>query len=261
MSAPAERPGELGELARLMETFSQATEKLGRSYQTIAELQKEIAEKDRQLSRKTRLEMLGRMAATLAHEIRNPLGGIQLYASMLRRDLEGDAAKARTLDRILAAVSSLDALVEDMLLYGRDVEPAKARQPLGAVADAALDLARAAIEEKGVKAVRDGAGGEADVDGPMLQRALLNLVLNAVQAMERGGTLTLRAEGRTLSVLDTGPGIPSEVLEKLFTPFTTTKAQGTGLGLAIVQKIVEAHGGSVEARNRPEGGAAFTVRL
>ena len=88
--APVE---DLGELTRLMETFNQATERLGQSYRTIGELQKEIAEKDRQLARKTRLETLGRMAAGLAHEIRNPLGGIQLYASMLARS--GDADKVR----------------------------------------------------------------------------------------------------------------------------------------------------------------------
>jgi two-component system, sporulation sensor kinase E len=255
------RPDGLDELARLMETFNQATEKLGRSYQTIAGLQKELAEKDRQLSRKTRLEMLGRLAATLAHEIRNPLGGIQLYASMLRRDLEADAEKSRTLDRILGAVAGLDRLVEDMLAYGRDVEPERVRRPLGPILDTALDLARGSIEEKSVKVVREGTGGEAEVDAAMLQRALLNLVLNAVQAMPPGGTLTAAAEGRELRIADSGPGIAPEILEKLFTPFVTSKTQGTGLGLAIVHKIVESHGGVVEARNRPEGGAVFSIRL
>src|SRR5579864_6344609 len=89
---------DIGELTRLMETFNQATERLGHSYQKIGELQREIAEKDRRLAQKTRLEMLGRMAANLAHEIRNPLGGIQLYASMLKRDLGQDADKVRVLD-------------------------------------------------------------------------------------------------------------------------------------------------------------------
>ncbi len=255
------QPGGLDELARLMETFSQATEKLGRSYQTIAGLQKELAEKDRQLSQKTRLEMLGRMAASLAHEIRNPLGGIQLYASMLRRDLAADEDKTRTLDRILGAVAGLDRLVEDMLAYGRDVEPVRRRRPLGPVADAALDLARAALEEKSIRVRREGAGGEAEVDADMLQRALLNLLLNAVQAMPAGGELVVRVEGSEISVADSGPGIAPEILEKLFTPFVTSKTKGTGLGLAIVHKIAEAHGGTVEGRNRPEGGAVFTIRL
>jgi signal transduction histidine kinase len=255
------QPGEIGELARLMQTLSQATERLGASYQRIGELQKELAEKDRLLSRKSRLEMLGRMAAGLAHEIRNPLGGIQLYAGMLRRDLESDPEKARVLDRILSAVSGLETLVEDMLTYGRDLEPRRAAVPLASVVEAALDLARAALEERRIAVRKDLDGASAELDAGMMQRVFLNLVLNAVQAMEPGGTLTVTGRGLAVSFADTGPGVPPEVLEKLFTPFLTSKAKGTGLGLAIAHKIVEAHGGQIEARNGPAGGATFTVRL
>jgi two-component system, sporulation sensor kinase E len=255
------QPGEIGELARLMQTFNQATEKLAQSYQRIGELQRQVAEKDRQLSRKTRLEMLGRMAAALAHEIRNPLGGIQLYASMLRRDLDSDAEKVRTLDRILSAVAGLEKLVEDMLTYGRDLEPRKTVQPLATIVEAALDLARAAIGEKGIAVLRDLDGASAAVDGEMMSRVFLNVILNAVQAMEPGGTLRVATRGTTASFEDTGPGIPADMMDKLFTPFVTSKAKGTGLGLAIAQKIVEAHGGAIEARNNPGRGATFTVRV
>jgi len=253
------QPGEIGELARLMQTFNQATEKLGQSYRMIGELQRQLAEKDRQLSRKTRLEMLGRMAAGLAHEIRNPLGGIQLYASMLRRDLEADPDKVRTLDRILAAVTGLDKLVEDMLTYGREIEPRKILHPLAAVLEDAIALA--ALDGGKVVLVRDFDGGQAALDREMLARVFLNLIRNAVQAMEAGGTLRITARGSVVSFEDKGAGIPAEVLDKLFTPFVTSKAKGTGLGLAIAQKIVEAHGGTIEARNNPGGGATFTVRL
>jgi len=252
---------DLGELARLLGTFNEATEKLSRSYRKIGELQEEIAEKDRRLSRKTRLEMLGRMAATLAHEIRNPLGGIRLFASMLRRDLEGDAAKARTVDRILGAVSGLERLVEDMLEYGRDHEPRKELRPLAPVVDSALDLARSELEERGVALERRYAPAEAELDGELMGRVFLNLALNAAQAMGPGGRLEVSVSGREVSFADSGPGLAPEVLERLFAPFVTTKAKGTGLGLAIAQKIVEAHGGAIEARNREGGGAVFTVRL
>jgi signal transduction histidine kinase len=255
------QPGDLGELARLMETFHQATERLGQSYRTIAELQKAIAEKDRLLSRKTRLEMLGRMAASLAHEIRNPLGGIQLYASMLRRDLAGDPEKVRTLDRILGAVSGLDLLVEDMLAFGRDLEPRKSLQPLGPVVESSVDLARATLEERKISVRKELDGASAELDPGMMGRAFLNLVLNAAQAMEPGGHLVIVGSGRTVSFADDGPGLAPEVLDKLFTPFYTSKAKGTGLGLAIAQKIVEAHGGTIEARNNQGRGATFTVRL
>ncbi len=244
----------LGELSRLLETFNQATEKLAGSYRRIEDLQQALAEKDRELARRSRLELLGRMAASLAHEIRNPLGGIQLYAAMLKRDLEGDPEKVRTLDRILGAVSGLEKLVEDMLVYGRDVELRKAPRSLGDVVDDALALARVAIDVR-----REGAPGEAEVDADALGRAFLNLILNAAQAAR--SSLVVSFDGRSVSFADDGPGIPAELLDKLFTPFVTSKAKGTGLGLAIAHKIVEAHGGTIEARNAPGGGAVFTVRL
>jgi signal transduction histidine kinase len=252
---------DLGELTRLMETFNQATERLGQSYRKIGELQKEIAEKDRQLARKTRLETLGRMAAGLAHEIRNPLGGIQLYASMLRRDLEADPDKVRTLDRILGAIAGLESLVEHMLAFGREIEPVKRLQPLRPLIDVALDLGRAALEEKQIRVEVQDDGARAEVDGEMLPRVFLNIIANAAQAVEPGGRLWIVGSGRTVSFRDDGPGIAPAILEKLFTPFLTSKTKGTGLGLAIAHKIVEAHGGVIEAKNGPGGGATFTIRL
>jgi two-component system, sporulation sensor kinase E len=252
---------DLGELTRLMETFNQATERLGQSYRTIGELQKAIAEKDRLLARKTRLELLGRMAANLAHEIRNPLGGIQLYASMLKRDLEKDADKVRVLDRILGAITGLDALVEDMLAFGRDVEPRRQLQPFAPLVEQALGLLRGPLEEKRVRVDVRADGASAEMDGEMIQRVFLNIVSNAVQAVGVGGRLTVSAEGRTISFADDGPGIAPEILDKMFTPFLTSKTKGTGLGLAIAHKIVEAHGGTLEAKNGPAGGATFTITL
>lgn len=254
MDAATTRPGELGEIARLLETFNQATEKLQASYRRVEELQTQLAVKDREIARKSRLETLGRMAATLAHEIRNPLGGIQLYAGMLRRDLEGDPEKIRSLDRILGAVAGLDQLVENMLVYGRDVELRKGRRSLGDVVDDALALARVKVD-----VLREGAPAEAEVDADALSRAFLNLILNAAQAAR--SRLLVRFDGRSVAFEDDGPGIPAELMDKLFTPFTTSKAKGTGLGLAIAHKIVEAHGGTIAAANLPGGGAVFTVRL
>jgi signal transduction histidine kinase len=251
---------DLGELARLMETFNQATERLGHSYRTIGELQKAIAEKDRQLAHKTRLELLGRMAANLAHEIRNPLGGIQLYASMLKRDLDGDDDKVRVLDRILGAITGLDGLVDDMLAFGRDIDPKKRLQSFAPLVEQALDLLRGPIGEKRIAVGIRGAG-EAEMDGEMMQRVFLNIAMNAVQAVGPGGRLAVEVAGRSISFADDGPGIAPEILEKMFTPFLTSKTKGTGLGLAIAHKIVEAHGGTLEAENGPGGGATFTIRL
>lgn len=258
MGAAMVQPGgDLSEIARLMDTFQQATERLSKSYAKITELQKELAEKDRKLNRKTRLETLGRMAANLAHEIRNPLGGIQLYASMLRRDLAHDASKVQTVDRILNAVTGLNKLVEDMLAFGRDQEPQRQPTRLANVVDAALGMAHL----NGIEIEKQVSDAVVSVDPEMMQRVFLNIILNAVQAMGPEGTLTIEGDAAGVRFLDTGPGIPPEILEKLFTPFVTGKAKGTGLGLAIAQKIVEAHGGTIEAANRPEGGAIFVVKL
>ena len=262
MAPVAERGNDIVEIARLMEGLNRSAEKLGRSYETIGALQKEIAEKDRQIARKTRLEELGRMAAGLAHEIRNPLGGIQLFASMLRRDLAEDAAKVKTLDRILSAVSGLGKLVDDMLIYGRDLGVRRSTAVLGSLVSGALELAGPTLESRGVTvSLRLEEGAKVDVDVEMMRRVFLNLVLNSAQAMESGGTLTVTAEGRTVTFADTGPGIPAEVMETLFAPFVTTKAKGTGLGLAIARKIVEAHGGTIGAENGTAGGAVFKVTL
>lgn len=258
------KTGEMGELARLMELLTQSTERLGRSYETIARLQQALAEKDRQLAQKTRLEMLGRMAAGLAHEIRNPLGGIALYANLLKRDLAGEPEKVETLSKILGAVMNLNRLVEDMLTFGGTLQPVKAVCPVHRVVDEALTLVRGEIEARGISVVRDAALDLAvPMDAGMMQRVFLNLLLNAAQAMEGGGTLEItaaRAEGEVeIAVRDRGPGIQD--LEKIFTPFYTTRTKGTGLGLAIAQKIVEAHGGRITAENPPGGGARFGVRL
>ena len=242
------------ELARLMGVLDQATGRLGESYTRIASLQAELAQKERALAHRSRLEMLGRMAATLAHEIRNPLGGIGLYAAMMKRDHPG---ARETCDRILAAVADLNRLVEDMLTYGRDAEPLKLPHALGAIADEAIALA--GIEGR-IRVVRRYAEGTSLVDADMMRRAFLNLVINAGQAMD-GGTLVVEAGPSRIAFRDTGPGIAADVRPGLFTPFVTTRAQGTGLGLAIARKIVEAHGGTITAANVRPHGAEFVIQL
>jgi len=254
-------PAEIGEIARMLETFDRATDRLDASYRRIEDLQVELAEKDRQLARKTRFEALGRMASGLAHEIRNPLGGISLYADLLRRDLAGDAEKTAALDKILSAVADLNRLVEDMLLYGRDVAPRKEAVAVETLIEGVIALVppRPGVEIRS----RDGTGLTVFADGPMLRRAILNLVLNAVEAVGSAGIIDIAAvtdDGRLrVAVSDTGPGLPDELLGKSFAPFRTFKAKGTGLGLPLAQKIAEAHGGRLEARNRPEGGAEVTL--
>lgn len=246
-----------------METFNASFEKLQHSYALLERraeaMQRELEEKNRLLDQKTRLELLGQVSASLAHEIRNPLGGLSLYAQQLRRELDGEPGEVA--GKIERCVETLNALVSDILTFAGNVDPRRSRQPVEAALDEALDLAGGRVA--GVTVVKRYAGVEADFDRAMVQRALLNLVLNAADAMGGAGTLTLTTrdgERAVVEVADTGGGVPEEIMANLFTPFRTGKARGVGLGLAIAKKMIEANGGTLAAANGPEG-AVFTVTL
>lgn len=257
----------LEDVSRLMETFTQAFEKLRGSHaimeSRVAELQKELEEKNRLLDQKTRLELLGEVSATLAHEIRNPLGGIQLYADILKRELGEKSEQAEIVRKIARGVENLNQLVTDILTFAGEAQPRRWKVGVDRLVDAALEN----VELPKVKVVkRYGLGGvELELDGAMIQRALVNLVTNAADAMGGEGTVTI-ATGRDgarafVDVVDAGPGIPADVLPKLFTPFHTTKARGVGLGLAIARKLVAAHGGTLTASNNDGPGATFRMTL
>jgi signal transduction histidine kinase len=253
----------------LMRSFNDASARLQESHdrlqRRVSELTRELEEKNRELARRNRLALIGEMAACVAHEIRNPLGGIQMWASLLEEELPKGETRA-TLGKMMKGIRGLDALVEDMLAFARDMtleaRPTVLRDVLGEAASAAEHV----LAESGVALRMDVAPAHrVQADGPMLARVFLNLIVNAAQAMRDGGTITVEAGaagGRvTVTVRDSGPGIPEDALARLFTPFFTNRSRGTGLGLAIAHRITEAHGGSIHAANHPAGGAVFTVIL
>lgn len=250
----------LEDVRRLMEQFNATFEKLQVSYQTLQErytaLQHELEEKNRLLDQKTRLELLGQVSASLAHEVRNPLGGMSLYAEMLRRDLAGEQREIA--GKIIRCVDSLNALVTDILTYAGNLDPRPARQPVEPIIDEALELAGERLAR--VKIDKRYGGIEATFDRGMVQRALLNVILNAADAMNGAGTLTVETTPGSVRISDTGPGISAELLPHLFTPFRTGKARGVGLGLAMARKMIEACGGKIEAANGARG-AVFTIKL
>jgi signal transduction histidine kinase len=259
------------ELQSLLAMYSRATERLQVSHDRLMSevslLSAELEHKNKLLARKTRLEVLGEMAAGVAHEIRNPLGGILLYSGLLERDLADQEGPLRLVRAIRSGVSSLDAIVDDLLSFTRGFEPTLRPCTLEAVAEDALRAAVGDLARTDVWVVRDFAEGGTplEADAELLRRATLNIVLNAIQAMGKAGTLTVRTRregvGAHLEVCDTGPGIAPEMRDRLFEPYATGKQGGTGLGLAIVEKIVESHGGEVRAHNAAEGGACFRMML
>ena len=265
------------ELGRIIIAYSEVTEKLQQSHdqltETVRALQSELGEKNRLLERRNRLAALGEMAAGLAHEIRNPLGGIQLYASMLAQDVAGRPDSVSLVRKVSDGVRRLEALVGQVLQFSREITAQPQPCDLAAVVDQAVDLAQAKLAQLNVRCAVDGPRPfEVTVDPLLLGQALLNLLLNAAEAAGAGagGEVAVRfappspdseVKQLHLVVKDNGPGIAPAVFDRIFNPFFTTKDTGTGLGLAIVHRVVEAHDGTITATNEPGGGARFEIRV
>ena len=271
----ADNARRIDELGRIIIAYSEVTEKLQQSHdqltETVRALQSELGEKNRLLERKNRLAALGEMAAGLAHEIRNPLGGIQLYASMLAQDVADRPESLTTVRKISGGVRRLEALVGQVLQFSREIVAHPEPTDLAEIVDTAVEMATAKFEERGVRCVVDGPRPlNVTIDPLLIGQALLNLLLNAAEAIEGGGDVTVRfappaadSDVRQfhLVVTDAGGGIPPQVLDRIFNPFFTTKDAGTGLGLSIVHRIVEAHEGTITATNEQGGGARFEIRV
>jgi PAS domain S-box-containing protein len=228
----------------------------------------EIKNLEHNLKRVSTLAALGEMAATVAHEIRNPIAGISGFTSLLLRDIPPDDKNRTPVEKIKGGVQALEAIVEKLLDYTRTVKPeVRNVEPLKLVNEAVAQIGDNVQQGRCSIAVESESKTlRAEVDPHLFKQIVINLVRNAVQAQPTGGRVVLRLSragrpGLILKVEDSGPGIPDHDLEKLFTPFFTTRTSGTGLGLATVKKLVELHGGSVTAANRPDGGAVFTVQI
>jgi two-component system sensor histidine kinase HydH len=245
------------------------------------------------MKERDRLAALGEMAAGLAHEIRNPLGAIKGAAQYLNPAYPR-ADDGELMQVIIEEVNRLNGVVTEFLDYSRPLKPALLPVDINDILQRTVKLLESQGLPRGVqvKLSLEPQLGPALGDAEQLKQVFLNLALNAVQAMPKGGTLTIRSnllpsafrfarvgrstptegdgassladgEGRTLEVRfhDTGGGIPDDAREHIFIPFFTTKAKGTGLGLAICQRIVRAHGGSIAVESRPGFGTEFVVRL
>jgi len=241
-------------------------EDLRRSYAELARTQKELVDRER-------MAALGELSASIAHEVRNPLGVIFNSVGSLRRILKPQGDTELLLNIVGEEADRLNHMVGDLLDYSRPVQPALEPVPLQPLVEEALFSAQqqagaAAAAVHATIAVAEKAS-TVRADARLLRQALINLFLNAYQAMPRGGELRVRAgaselDGRAaaeIAVRDSGPGIRQDLADRVFQPFFTTKATGTGLGLAVVRRIVEGHGGSISLVLPPEGGAEFLVRL
>ena len=217
-----------------------------------------------QVRQRERLAAIGEMAATVAHEIRNPLGGIRGFASLLARDLPETDPRSRLVEKILAGVKLLDRVVGELLEYTRPVELRLRPVSCHELTDAVLTFLD--VGGKSI-VVTQSIAPEFKVlaDPDKMRQVLLNILLNAAQSIEQEGMIGVVAEADadyvTLTVTDSGNGIREEDLERVFSPFFTTKERGTGLGLAVAAKIVEGHAGTLKAESKLGVGSAFHIRL
>lgn len=233
----------------------------------------QMCQLEERLQRQHRLAAMGEMVGRIAHEIRNPLGSIELFASMLRRDLQDQPSSHAYAEQISQAVHGLDRLLSNLLTYTQPERSTRRWEALERLVLDALTLAAHAITKNPVDIRLD-----LDPRIPAIwcnegqfKQVVLNLILNAVQAMSSGGILTLKLEATAdlslgvpaicFTIIDNGPGIEPSHLSRIFDPFFTTKDEGTGLGLAIVHAIVDAHRGRIDVDSREGEGTTFTILL
>lgn len=227
--------------------------------------------------RTSRLVAMGEMAASLAHEIRNPLGSMELYCSLLKKDLKNQPQSLELAEQIHLGIRTLDRIIANCLQFSRDITPRKKRvNNIKSFLDDVLAGLAAQARESGIDLkVEDSCASFMFVDPFLLKQAILNVVLNAMQAFKRDSSgkavvmvgkpcIIIKCEESSLEeqlirVSDNGCGIGSELQQKIFDPFWTTKREGTGLGLAIVHSIMSAHGGNIYVKSKVDEGTEITL--
>jgi signal transduction histidine kinase len=249
------------ELGELSETFNQMARGLRESASEIQELH------EQEMRRAEQLASVGELAAGVAHEIKNPLAGATSGIDMLEDAIRGEPVPEKLLAQVRIQLRRIDSAIRDLLSYARPTQPTKGHVAPEQLVERAEALVRSQAEAAGVRVERSPSQTtrSVSVDPELVTQALVNLSLNAIQAMPEGGVLTFgigeRSDEIAISVQDTGSGMSAEVMDKIFRPFFTTKHRGTGLGLAITRSIVERHGGHVEVESAPGSGSTFTLVL
>ena len=257
-----------------LQNLSTAAEKIGRGHlqqeiprkgpievqvlgETMSQMAKSLHQRD---------EEMQMMLGGIAHEVRNPLGGIELFGSLLREDLADDKEKVSYVDKILKEIKVLSQVVNDFLAFARTRVVSKEETNIDKMFSGIRQIAAADAQEKEVKIIMQVAKElHAEIDQQSIRSALLNIVRNAIQASPQGGVVTLNAENQdnelVITIQDEGPGVPPEKIKDIFTPFYTTKQKGTGLGLALVRKTIVEHEGSIEYQPNEPTGAMFVMKL
>ncbi len=227
-----------------------------------------------QSERDKRLKAMGEMAIRIAHEVRNPLGSIELFASILRSELDKRDDLQKMAERIITEVKGLDKSISNLLLLTKPQKPLFSEINLSEFLREFVEFIHPVLSKNGVELGFDKAGRSYFISGDrdLLKQVFLNLTLNSMQALPDGGSIGIELSTYNddndknsrwveIAFCDDGVGIDPESVNKIFHPFYTNKEKGTGLGLAIVHNIVESHGGTIEVRSRLREGTTFLVSL
>jgi len=281
---------DITERQRWEQRLQQANSELARSEAALRRSHAELKAAQLQLIQAEKMESIGTLAAGVAHEVKNPLAILMMGVNFLTRRLgESDESVATVIKEMREAIARADTITRGLLEFSAKQQLAVTRQDLNGVVEESLKLIRHELKEKRISLELRLAAHlpPALIDKTSIQQVLVNLYMNAIHAMPSGGALTVCTYSREMTettfsegsrksdhlwigdtaliieVDDTGTGIPQESLAKIFDPFFTTKPTGvgTGLGLPVSKKIIELHGGTLDVRNRPDGGARATIML
>ncbi|MFN3480036.1 MAG: two-component system sensor histidine kinase NtrB [Thermodesulfovibrionales bacterium] len=227
-----------------------------------------LRELEMQQERNQRLIAMGEMAAKIVHEIRNPLCSIELFATMLEKEIT-EASLKELAKGIATGVSNLNNILTNMLFFAKPHRPSKKIANLREIIEESLNMLSALIEIRNVIIEKKLFDGFISCDTELLKQVMINLIVNALQAMPDGGIIRIdmtdsesqKGDLIIVDITDTGIGIKKEFLEKIFDPFFSTKDRGTGLGLTIASNIMQSHGGFIKVRSEEGKGSTFSLHF
>lgn len=256
-----------------VEREREAQAELSTAYKKLSEYDQHLRESQERLIQAEKLTSLGQLAASIAHEINNPLSGVLMYVQLLTKKINSYRFSKKTtleyLEKMDSGLTHSTKVVRNLLDFARQSSPIFSQVDSNEVVNRSLDLAAHLVELKRVRVVKelDTFLPKTTADFAQLQQVCTNLIMNAVEAMPQGGNLTIRTSAVNdqvkIEVQDTGVGISPDNMRKLFTPFFSTKREvkGVGLGLAVSYGIIERHHGRIEVQSKEGQGATFTVYL
>jgi len=254
-------------LPYLLQQSEKIYQQLEKSHRELQGAHQALEQTQSQLIRTEKFASLGQLAAGVAHEINNPLGTITIYAHLVLKSLEADDPRREDMEVIVKEASRAKQIVQGLLSFAREAKLRPAPTDINELLEDVLGLVanQSAFHNIKIRKIFAPRMPAVTADSAQLKQVFLNIILNAAEAMEGRGTITIVTVGgkRKISVKikDTGPGIPPEIVEKLFSPFFTTKEKGTGLGLAISYGITERHSGKIDVKTKLGEGSTFIVTL